>query len=276
MVIVRPAIVALPDRGAPAFACTPSLTVPLPVPEAPSVTLIHGAPLDDVQAQPAGAVTATLVSPAAAAIVTCSGVIVKRQASPCETVNVRPPIVSVPERWGPPFAAAVNPTVPLPVPAAPDEIESQLTSLVAVQLHPPPAVTLTVPFPPLTGASNVVDAREIEQPLPCVTVNVRPAAVIAPLRDGPVFLAAVKRTVPWPVPVVPDEIVSHGTVEVALQPQPDPVCTTNDPDPPSSSMVPEVAESVKAQPSPWFSVNVRPAMVSVPLRAGPLVAAAAY
>jgi len=54
-------------------------------------------------------------------------------------------------------------------------------------------------------------------------VKVLPAAVIAPLREGPVFVLAVNRTVPSPVPDAPDEIVTHGTVDVALQPQPDPV-----------------------------------------------------
>jgi len=47
--------------------------------------------------------------------------------------------------------------------------------------------------------------------------------VIAPLREGPVFLLAVNGSVPSPVPDPPDEIVTQGTVEVALQPQPDPV-----------------------------------------------------
>jgi hypothetical protein len=35
-----------------------------------------------------------------------------------------------------------------------------------------------------------------------------------------------------------------------------------------------VADRAKVQPSPWLSVNVRPAIVRVPLRAGPVAAAA--
>ena len=81
-------------------------------------------------------------------------------------------------------------------------------------------------------------------------MKVVPPAVIAALREGPVFLLAVNRTVPSPVPDAPDEIVTHGTVDVALQPQPAPVWTANDPCPPSSSIVVEVGESVNAQPSP--------------------------
>ena len=166
MVKVRPAIVALPDRAAPLFTCTASFTVPLPVPDDPAATLIHGVPLVDDHGQLDTVVTATFVSPAAADIVTRSGARVKLQFSACDTVNVRPPIVNVSDRSGPLLAAAVKPTVPSPVPAAPDVIESQLALLVAVQLHPPPAVTPTVPLPPATGALNVVDASAIEQPLP--------------------------------------------------------------------------------------------------------------
>ena len=117
MVKVRPAIVALPDRAAPLFACTASFTLPLPLPDDPAATLIHGVLLDDDHGQPDTVVTATFVSPAAADIVTRSGARVKLQFSACDTVNVRPPIVNVSERSGPLLAAAVKPTVPLPVPA---------------------------------------------------------------------------------------------------------------------------------------------------------------
>jgi hypothetical protein len=152
----------------------------------------------------------------------------------------------------------VNPTVPLPVPLAPEPIDNQFTLLVAVQPQPAPAVRFTDAVAPPAAASNVDVASVIEQPVPCVTVNVCPPAVIAALRDGPVFLAAENRTTPSPVPLAPDEIVSHPIVDVAVQPQPAPVRTVNDPCPPSSSMVADDDESVTVQPSPWFSVNVCP------------------
>ena len=53
-------------------------------------------------------------------------------------------------RAGPELAAAVNVTVPLPVPDAPPVTVSQLVSLLeAVQLHQLPVVTVTVDVPPL-------------------------------------------------------------------------------------------------------------------------------
>jgi hypothetical protein len=88
----------------------------------------------------------------------------------------------------------VNPTVPLPVPFAPEVIVTHPALLVAVQLQPPPAATFTEPVPPFAAAVKVDDASEIEQPLPWVTVNVCPPAVMAALRDGPVFRAAENRT----------------------------------------------------------------------------------
>lgn len=61
------------------------------------------------------------------------------------TVNVWPAIVIVPLRADPLLAATLNPTAPLPVPDAPDVTVIHCTPLVAVQVHPAPAVTVTVP-----------------------------------------------------------------------------------------------------------------------------------
>ena len=217
---VCPAIVAVPERGPAVFSWIEIFTVPLPVPEAPELIPSQAAALDAVHPQPPGDVTLTFVVPAAAGTDTCPGEIENEQFSACETVNVRPPMLSVPCRSGPLFAATVNPTEPLPVPLAPDVIDIQPALLVAVQPQPLPALTSTEPLPPLAATLNEDVRSEIEQPLPCVTVNVRPPAVIAALRDGPLFRAAAKRTVPSPVPLAPDKIVSHDIVEVAVQPQP--------------------------------------------------------
>jgi hypothetical protein len=51
------------------------------------------------------------------------------------------------------LAATVKLTVPLPVPDAPEESVTNVALLVAVQVHPVPAVTGTVPVPP--PAANV-------------------------------------------------------------------------------------------------------------------------
>ena len=46
------------------------------------------------------------------------------------------------------LAATENETVPFPLPLLPSEIVAQLTGLLALQLQPEGAVTLTLPVPP--------------------------------------------------------------------------------------------------------------------------------
>ena len=57
------------------LAATASATVPLPLPLAPLVTVIHDVVLDAVQAQPAGLVTATLAASPAATALAVAGLI---------------------------------------------------------------------------------------------------------------------------------------------------------------------------------------------------------
>ena len=166
------------------------------------------------------------------------------------TSNCLPPIVSVPVRDGPVLPAAVKPTDPLPEPLAPEVIVSQLALLVAVHPQPLPVDTLTDPLPPDAGTFWPDEESENEQPLPCCTVNVWPPAVIAPLRDGPLLAATVKRTVPLPLPLPPDVIVSHGTVGRSGPLAAAADWTLNVPCPPESSMFVLVDESENAQPSP--------------------------
>ena len=65
------------------------------------------------------------------------------------TVKVRPAIINEPVRCAPVFGAAVKVTVPLPTPAAAEEIVSQAALLVAVQAQPAVVVTvIEVPEPP--------------------------------------------------------------------------------------------------------------------------------
>jgi hypothetical protein len=65
-----PAMLTSPLRCVEAvLAATDIETVPLPLPFAPPVTVIHAAPLDAVQAHPLAAVTpALVVAPAAGAV----------------------------------------------------------------------------------------------------------------------------------------------------------------------------------------------------------------
>ena len=66
---VLPAIVSVPVRPVvDVFAADVKLTVPLPVPAAPAVTVIHAALLTAVHAHPVPAVTVVLPAPPAAPI----------------------------------------------------------------------------------------------------------------------------------------------------------------------------------------------------------------
>src|ERR1051326_8357616 len=68
----------------------------------------------------------------------------------CVTVKVFPAMVIVPVRRSPLLAATEKLTVPLPDPLPPLLIVIQLgLLLVAVQAQPVPAVTFTLPLPPL-------------------------------------------------------------------------------------------------------------------------------
>lgn len=66
-------------------------------------------------------------------------------------------------------------------------------------------------------------------------------------------------------------MVSQPALLPADQPQPSAVRMSNEPVPPDAAGVADVVESENAQPCPWFTVKVRPAIVSVPERPGPFV-----
>ena len=69
-------------------------------------------------------------------------------------------MVSVPLREPAILTAALNPTVPGPVPEAPDVIVSHGTLLLAVHAHALVVVTVTVPVPPSAGMAWLVGAIE--------------------------------------------------------------------------------------------------------------------
>ena len=67
----------------------------------------------------------------------------------------------------------------------------------------------------------------------CVTVNVWPATVMVPVRAAPLLAAATNATVPFPLPLPPDDTVSHEVaLLIAVQAQPLPADTAVLPDPP--------------------------------------------
>ena len=75
-------------------------------------------------------------------------------------MNVWPAMVNVPVRAPVVLAAALNATLPFPVPLAPDVIVSQPAFAVAVQVQPVAAETATFPLPPEPAIVEFVGAIE--------------------------------------------------------------------------------------------------------------------
>lgn len=147
----------MPLRAAPEFAVTLNVVVPEPVRDAPSAITIQSAAETAVQAHVAAdAVTAIDPEPPVLTTLCVIGEIVNVHgaggAAACDTVNVCAPIVSVPVRATPVFAAAVNATVPLPVPEAPPVTASHGAFAAAVHAQVfADAVTATEPEPPVSA-----------------------------------------------------------------------------------------------------------------------------
>ena len=100
--------------------------------------------------------------------------------------------------------------------------------------------------------------------------------VSAAERDPPVVAAALYHTVPLPLPLAPEVIVSHAALLVAVQAHPAALVTGTLPVPPPAGTLAVVVAIENAQPLPCVSVKVWPPMVSVPERDPPVVAAAVY
>ena len=155
-------------------------------------------------------------------------------------MKVCPAIVNVPVRvvvFG--FAAALNATVPPPLPLAPLVTVSQDGSLLtAVHAQPASAVTVVDPVPPaavtdwLVGTSAYVQAAAA-----CVTVKVCPAIVIVPVRWVVLGLDdALNATVPLPLPLAPLVTVSHDVLLLTpVHVQPAGAVTAVDPVPPPAA-----------------------------------------
>lgn len=164
---VCPPIVNVPVRAAAVFAATPNATAPLPVPDAPLVTVNHGALARAVHAHVfAEAVTATEPAPAVSATSWVFGEIVMAQGggggAACVTVNVFPAVAIVALReLLPVLGATVNLTWPLPVPDCPAVMLIQGALVVAVHAHVlADEVTAIEPGPP--AAATLCVAGEIE------------------------------------------------------------------------------------------------------------------
>jgi hypothetical protein len=152
----------------------------------PLPTVSHAALLLVVHAQPAPAVTVMVPLPAAALTFADAGEIAGAHGAPaCVTVNVLPPIVTVPVRdVVAAFAAMSKMTEPLPFPFAPEVRVIHPALLVAVQAQPVAAVTVTV-VPVVPAAATFADADEIvgaHGAAACVTLKVLPPMVNAAAR----------------------------------------------------------------------------------------------
>jgi hypothetical protein len=247
----------------------------LPDPDAPEAIVIQPAFSVAVQLHPLVVVTVMVPVPPAAGKDWLAGEMAKTQViAVCVTVKVCPAIVSVPLRNTPGFAVTVKLTVPLPVPEAPDAMLIQLTLATAVHEQAlPPVVTAVEPDPPLAATVWVAGAIAKLHEVSCVIVNVCPAIVSVPLRAEPGLAATVMLTVPLPVPEPPDVTVIQLTFGTAVHAQPAPAVTALEPDQPLAGTVWPVGAIVKVHDVLCVTVNVCPAIVSVPVRAAPELAA---
>ncbi len=190
-----PAIVTVPVRGAvPALAATLSDTLPLPLPDAPAVTVIHAALLSADHPHEVPAVTPTVNVPPADPADWLAGEMLKLQPAPaCVTTSACPrrPVI-FPVRVPPVFARTLYATQPLPVPAPERTCSHVGESLAEVHLHPGSAAIATLDVPPATVAE--VDERpraNLHDP-DCVTVKIFPPAVIEALRVAPPLFELVE------------------------------------------------------------------------------------
>jgi hypothetical protein len=233
-----PAIVRVVERSVdPEFGDALNDTVPVPVPEAPPVTVSHAALLEAVHAQPAPEATVTLpdppVVPSACEVADSVGA---HGTAACVTVTVCPAIVSVATRLsGPELAVALNETVPGPAPDAPAVTVSHAALLLAVHAQPAAALTVTLAEDAVgANAAVVVDSANVHGSVApaCVTVTVWPAIVsVAGRGVEPGLAVAVTVTVPFPVPLAPVAIVSQGALLVAVHAHADVTANAAEPAP---------------------------------------------
>ena len=229
---VFPPMVAVPVRLVPAvLAATLRPTVPLPVPEAPEVTAIHDALLVAVRAQPLVPLTDTDTGPPAAPTLWLDGDSenAPHAAADWVTVKVFPPMVAVPVRLVPAaLAPTLRPTVPLPVPEAPEVTAIHAALLVAVRAQPlvPPTDTDTDPPAAPTLWLDGDSENAPHAAAACVTVKLRPATVSVPDLDVPAVLACtLKPAAPLPLPEAPLVIVSQEVLLAAVHAHPEPAVT---------------------------------------------------
>jgi hypothetical protein len=236
---MRPPMLREPERvEALVLGATANVAVPGPEP-LPFAAVIHETVLDDDQLQPAAVETVTdMLPPANGTDMVVGETVIVHPAPSWLTVNVSPPIVSVPTRaCVAVFAAALNETVPFPLPLAPAVTVSQLVLLVADHAHPVSVATDVEPVPPVAATVRLVGVSVVSQAAAAwFTVNVRPATLSAPERaSGVGFAAAVNVTVPLPLPFAPAVMASQSVAVVEVHAHPDGAVTAVEPLPPAAT-----------------------------------------
>src|SRR3954465_4940658 len=131
-------------------------------------------------------------------------------------VKTCPPTAIAPLRAPPVFGAAVNCTVPVPLPLDPDDSVIHPTLGVAVHAHVPPALTVNEPGPPPDPTCCDEGASEYVHPPSCVTGKAWPALATGRVRPASVFPAITSCTVPLPDPLFPEEIPIQLALLVAV------------------------------------------------------------
>ena len=163
MVKLSPATVMVPVRVAPGFATTVNATVPLPLPLAPDVMEIHDAPVAAVHVQPGEVVTLNdPVPPAMGTLAPEAPSVYVQLGSTAAwlTVNVWPAMTMLSARAAPRLGSTRKPTVPFPLPLAPDVNVIHDAPVVAVHAHPDAALTPTDPIPP-RAVNDVLPASSV-------------------------------------------------------------------------------------------------------------------
>ena len=251
-----PAIVSEPIRlHVVGLAATSKVTEPLPVPDAPLVTVIHALLLTAVHGQPVPIATVLLPVPPAAVNDWLDGDSEdEHEVPPWVTVNVAPATVSVPVRLAAVLAATLNETDPLPAPVAPLVTVINVLLLTAVHGQPGVAVTVVVPVPPDVvndWLDGDVEPLHVAPAASWVMVNVAPAIVREPVRSLPeLFAPTLNDTGPLPVPDAPLITVIHGALLTAVQAHQSAAVTVLLPPPPADVKDWVVGEIVGAHGPP--------------------------
>ena len=183
------------------------------------------------------------------------------------------------DRLAPAFAPTVNETVPLPLPLAPDVTVIQDAVGTAVHAHPFGAVTVNDPVPPAAGTVMLGGALNVYVQLGAapawLTVNVKPAMEIVSERAAPRFGSTRYPTAPSPLPLLGVVNEIHDAVFVAVHVQIVGAVTLMELAPPIAGIdaLGGLLMAYVHAGATCVTVNVWPAMVSVPFRGAPPLAA---